>query len=126
MKHIEIRLEKDGKVKVRQIEYTKIYENEKGYSVYESSLTGRLEVFDKKEDSLCLCQTLEKVVVCDWLKDRYFQYIAFAIYTEKKDSAALKHIKKEMKKYIDKHYGFLFTVDYDAITLESEAQPCKA
>jgi len=48
------------------------------------------------------------------------------MYTELPDEKALNKLKDFMKKHIDETYAGLLDVDYEAIKLESEPEPCRA
>ena len=117
MKRIQVEINKDGSIETNYKEYKKVFANDRGYSVYEETKTGALEVFDDKRKFFTMGK-LEEITVGDWLKDKYFAKILFTMYTDKPDSEALKAIREEAKKYISANYGFLANVDYEAIKLE--------
>lgn len=116
MTEIKITIYRDGKIETSQDEYKKVYSNECGYSVYEDCILKNIIVFDVDKKG-GFHQGLEEVYTIDWLSDSYFNFIKFGIYTEKKVSTSLNKLKRHIKKYFDKHYGFINNIDYDKITL---------
>ena len=104
MKRVEIRIE-DSKAEIKITDYEYVIDSETE-TIFKNKTNQKFEIFSKQDNKSFSEIVLEKIYngKTDY---SFWKRIYVSIYTEKEIDKVIPKLKRELKKYIEKEYGWL-------------------